>query len=160
MYKIWFVTLALAASLMAVHASATACGESLFRVGNGVQYRGYFAPIPGSVLVYAQTDDELMVAEELQLAGHSVRVVGNDLDLALTIQEQQFDVLIAPYSKRETIEAQSVQLATHPDWVPVVEHGSPDEKLAKAQYGHTVYSGDDVRKYLKAIHQNLKEGSG
>ena len=133
-----------------------ACGESMFRVGKDVHYRAYSAPIPGSVLVYARTDDERAVAARLQQAGHDVRVVGNDLELALEMQNEQFDVVVAPYSKREAVETQSAQIASHPDWVPVVEDGSADERLARSEYRYTVSDDDDIRKYLKAIHKSLK----
>jgi len=133
-----------------------ACGESMFRVGKGVHYRAYSAPIPGSVLVYARTDDERAVAEQLQEAGHTVSVVSNDVDLAMEMQNRQFDVIVAPYSKRDAVEAQSEAIAAHPDWIPIVVNGTDDVKLAKSQYNHTVTAGDDIRKYLKAIHQSLK----
>lgn len=137
--------------------SALACGESMFRVGKDVHYRAYSAPIPGSVLVYARTDDERAVAAQLQQAGHDVRVVANDIDLALVMQNQQFDVVVAPFSKRESVEAQSAQIASHPDWLPVFEDGSDDERLARSQYDSAVTGDDDIRKYLKAIHKSLKK---
>jgi hypothetical protein len=134
-----------------------ACGESLFRVGKDVHYRAYSAPIPGSVLVYARTDDERAVAQELANAGHQVRVVNNDVSLSLEMQVQQFDVIIAPYSKRAAVEAESSEIASNPDWVPVVMDGTDEEKLAGSQYDYTVGADDDIRKYLKAIHKNLKK---
>ena len=143
-----------ATSMMA--GNAFACGESMFRVGKDVHYRAYSAPIPGSVLVYARTDDERTVAAKLQQAGHDVRVVMNDIELALEMENQQFDVVVAPYSKREAVEAQSAQITSHPDWLPVVEDGSADERLAKSQYDRTVTGDDEIRKYLKAIHKSLK----
>lgn len=143
--------------LSLISENVLACGESMFRVGKDVHYRAYSAPIPGSVLVYARTDDERIVAERLQQAGHDVRVVANDVELAVEMQHQQFDVVVAPYSKREAVEAQSTQIASHPDWLPVVEDGSADERLAKSQYDYTVTGDDDIRKYLKAIHKSLKK---
>ncbi len=157
MRTLLIVAVFLAVSLTAISNGASACGESMFRVGKGVHYRAYSAPIPGSVLVYARTDQERAVADQLQEAGHSVQIVSNDVDLAMEMQTQQFDVVVAPYSKRDEVEAQSAEIATHPDWVPVIEKGSPDAKLAKSQYAHTVSSDDDVNKYLKAIHKSLKE---
>ena len=150
-------TVLLAGAISIVSGNVLACGESMFRVGKDVHYRAYSAPIPGSVLVYARTDDEQAVAAKLQQAGHDVHVVSNDLELALQMQNQRFDVVVAPFSKRESVEAQSSQIASHPDWLPVVEHGTADEKLAKSQYGRTVTSDDDIRKYLKAIHKSLKK---
>jgi hypothetical protein len=133
-----------------------ACGESVFRVGKGVHYRANIAPISGTVLVYARTDQERAIAEQLQQAGHSVQMVSTDGGLAIEMQTQKFDVIVAPYSKRDEVEAQSAQIANHPDWVPVVESGSADAKLARSQYGHAVSVNAGIRKYLKAIHQSLR----
>ena len=156
MRKLILVVVLLAVTLPVISNNVFACGESMFRVGKAVHYRAYSAPIPGSVLVYARTDDERAVAEQLKIAGHSVQIVSNDVELAMEMQNQKFDVLVAPYSKRDEVEAQSAQIANYPDWVPVVESGSADEKLAGSQYDHTVVIDDDIRKYLKAIHKRLK----
>ena len=42
-----------------------ACGDSLYRVGKGVSYRVYTAPLPGSVLVYGQSEGAKVLAEAL-----------------------------------------------------------------------------------------------
>ncbi|MBT8096843.1 MAG: hypothetical protein KJO19_07375, partial [Woeseia sp.] len=42
-----------------------ACGESLFRVGKGVAFREYTAPLPGSILVVANSASELALVERL-----------------------------------------------------------------------------------------------
>jgi len=159
MRKLINVSVLVALVLPVVTNSLFACGESMFRVGKGVHYHAFSAPIPGAVLVYARTDEERAIAEQLQEAGHSVHVVSTDVGLALEMQNQQFDVVVAPYSKRDEVEAQSAQIANHPDWVPVVENGSAEAKLAKSQYGRTVSADDDIRKYLKAIHQSLRAKS-
>lgn len=154
-----FVVVAIVAvGTMSVVSSTTyACGESMFRVGKGVHYRAFSAPIPGSVLVYARTDSERVVADDLRLAGHNVSVVASDDELMREMQGQEFDVVVAPYSKREVVEAQSPDIAAHPNWVPIVVKGSADQRLARAQFSNVVTTDDDVRKYLKAIHKTLKE---
>ena len=150
------MTFSLVSFLAVSSSSVFACGESMFRVGKGVNYRAYSAPIPGSILVYARTDSERAVATQLQDAGHQVQIVSTDIELAQEIQNHQFDVVVAPYSKREVIEVKSGQTITDRDWVPVVGSGSGSAKLAKSIYRQTVNADDDVRKYLKAIHKNLK----
>ncbi len=139
---------------------ASACGESMFRVGKGVHYRAYSAPIPGTVLVYARTDDERAIAEQLQQAGHQVLVVENDMDLAMELNDQEFDVIVAPASKRAAVESGASGLSSPPDWVPVFESGTPDAQSVRADYGKGVGSEDDIRKYLKAIHKSMKSHSG
>ena len=156
MRKSILVAVLAAGTMLVVSGNTFACGESMFRIGKGVHYRAFSAPIPGSVLVYANTDSERVVAENLRLAGHSVSVVANDDELARELQSQKFDVVVAPYSKREVVEEQSAQNASHPDWLPVVDDGSPDQRLARTQFDRVVATDDNVRKYLKAIHKSLK----
>lgn len=150
------VVAAVAGILSVLSVTAFACGESMFRVGKGVHYRAYSAPIPGLVLVYARTDGERSVAESLRQAGHNVHVVASDDELQRELQKQDFDVIVAPYSKRSAVEAQSPANAAHPDWLPVVEDGSADQRLARAQFDHVVTTDDDIRRYLKAIHSTIK----
>jgi len=157
MRKSIVVAVLAASTLLVVSEYAHACGESMFRVGKGVHYRAFSAPIPGSVLVYARTDSERVVAENLRQAGHQVLVVANDTELATQLKNQEFNVVVAPYSKREVVEAQSAQIASQPDWLPVVEKGSPDQRLARTDFDRVVTTDDDVRKYLKAIHRSLKD---
>jgi hypothetical protein len=157
MRKSIVVAVLAASTLLVVSEFAHACGESMFRVGKGVHYRAFSAPIPGSVLVYARTDSERVVAENLRQAGHQVLVIDNDAELATEMQKQEFDVVVAPYSKRVVVEAQSAQIASQPDWLPVVEKGSPDQRLARTDFNRVVTTDDDVRKYLKAIHKSLKD---
>ena len=63
---------ALILSLLA--GNALACGESLFRVGKGVAFRQYTAPLPGTILVVARTESELQLVQQLVAAGHDVHV--------------------------------------------------------------------------------------
>ena len=58
-----------------------ACGESLFRVGQGVRYRAYAVPIPANVLVYANTKEQLEMAQMLAQAGHGVQIVNDAAEL-------------------------------------------------------------------------------
>lgn len=156
MRKLSIAPVVLAGCFVLASTTALACGESMFRVGKGVHYRAYSAPIPGTVLVYARTDEERAVAEQLQAAGHQVLVVENDLDLAMQLGGQQFDVIVAPASKRSAVESGATGLDSPPDWVPVYEPGMADARGVRADYGKGVGSQDDIRKYLKAIHKSLK----
>ena len=137
--------------------NAAACGESVFRIGKGVNYRAYSAPIPARVLVYAHSDADREVAWQLRGAGHNVLVVESDAALAVHLDEHPFDVLIAPALKRAAVESGSTALPTRPDWLPVFEDGAGDPEAVRADYGRGLSSDDDVRKYLKAIHKSIRE---
>ena len=63
--KTLVVSLALASVLYGYPQQVTACGESLYRVGRGVVFRSYSAPIPANVLVYTRSDSEKEFAHRL-----------------------------------------------------------------------------------------------
>ncbi len=153
-----FVSVVLTVTALSTFSSTVlACGESVFRAGKGVHYRAFTAPIPGTVLVYARTERERAVAESLRQAGHDVHVVASDSEMAVQMQAQAFDVVVAPFSVREAVAATTSGSASHPDLIPVIDKGSEDLRMAKAEFDAVVMSDDDVRKYLKAIHRSLKD---
>ena len=137
-------------------APAFACGESLFHVGKGVRYRAYAAPIPGTVLVLARTPEEVAVAEQLRRAGHVVLLAESERDLADQLEQQDVDVVVAPVDAASATQVGSDGSISGVDWVPVYATTDNSAAAMGADFGHGVRSDDDVRKYLKAIHQRLK----
>jgi hypothetical protein len=146
----------LALFLVLVAGETMACGESVFRIGKGVHYRAYSAPIPGTLLVIARTAAERAIAEQLRQAGHKVLLVDSDDGLATELSQNRVDVILAPADERAAIESSTAALSSPPGWVPVFEPGKAVSQAVRSDYGRGVSSDDDVRKYLKAIHQQLK----
>jgi len=136
---------------------AVACGDSLYRVGKGVSYRIYTAPLPGSVLVYGQTEGVKQLAEALAQSGHGVRLVDNPIDLTLELQSGNYDVVIAPYSEHTAVESSSEasgSVAT--TYLPVALNGN-EEQMASQSYSKVMVADrDEIKNYLKAIHKTLK----
>ena len=134
-----------------------ACGDSLYRVGKGVSYRVYTAPLPGSVLVYGQSEGAKQLAEALAQSGHGVRLVNNQLDLTVELESGNYDVVIAPYSEHGTVEASAQNFETvNTTYLPVAL--SKDEaKVANQSYDKVMVADkDEIKHYLKAIHKSLK----
>ena len=146
---------ALIASLFTLN--VVACGDSLYRVGKGVSYRIYTAPLPGSVLVYGQSEGAKQLAEALAQSGHGVRLVDNPLELAAELETGSYDVVIAPYSERESVEASANnfdQLQT--TYLPVALDKN-EAKVAHQDYEKVMVADkDEIKHYLKAIHKSLK----
>jgi hypothetical protein len=136
---------------------AFACGDSLYRVGKGVSYRVYTAPLPGSVLVYGHTDGAKQLAEELARSGHGVRLVSNDAELQSELKSGDYDVVIAAYSDHTAVETTVTATSeTVTEFIPVAEN-EQEEELAKQHYQRVMTAQkDDIKDYLKAIHQSLK----
>lgn len=145
----------LAATLIA--GNALACGDSLYRVGKGVSYRVYTAPLPGSVLVYGQGEGAEQLAQELARSGHGVRLVRNDEDLQAEIGSGAYDVVIAAYSVQSSVESTTAAAENAPTFLPVAM--DPDEEAeARKEYERVMLAEkDEIKHYLKAIHQTLKQ---
>ena len=99
------IALAVALTTAFLSQGAVACGDSLYRVGKGLSYRTYSAPLPGHLLVLATSDAEKQRAELLAKSGHDVHLVASAEDLADELKNGTFDVVIAPYAVRGSVEA-------------------------------------------------------
>jgi hypothetical protein len=152
-YSILIVSLA----TMLIGSNALACGDSLYRVGKGVSYRVYTAPLPGSVLVYGQGEGAEQLAQELARSGHGVRLVSNDEELQAEIGSGTYDVVIAAYSNHSAVEATTQATANAPTFLPVALD-SDEESQAREDYERVLLAEkDEIKHYLKAIHQTLKQ---
>ena len=142
-----------------VAGTAFACGDSLYRVGKGVSYRVYTAPLPGSVLVYGQGESAEQLAQELARSGHGVRLVSNNEELQAELGSGAYDVVIAAYSDQPTIEPSAKAAAGAPTFLPVALTAD-EQAQASQQYDRVMLAEkDEIKHYLKAIHQTLKQRS-
>jgi hypothetical protein len=138
--------------------NAYACGDSLYRVGKGVSYRVYTAPLPGSVLVYGSAEGAEQLAAELARSGHGVRFVDSDEDLQNELGSGDYDVVIAAYADQSAIQAGSAASSNAPTFLPVALT-EEEEVEARQDYERVMVAQDDeIKHYLKAIHQTLKGG--
>jgi hypothetical protein len=148
---------AISSLLMMLPASyAAACGESLFRVGKGVTFREYTAPLPGTILAVANTEAELLMLRQLAAAGHDVHVV-NDPSMvseALGNHEEAFDIVLAYYDQRAEIEAQTAMATV--TYLPVTTEGAAEAKQAAAEFDYTLASDDSVKRFLRVINKTLR----
>jgi hypothetical protein len=136
-------------------ANAFACGESLFRVGKGVGFREYTAPLPGSVLVVANTPAEMAMVERLAAAGHDVHVVSDPSQIGSELENHKIDVVLAYYSQREIVESQ-MSSGAPAAYIPVTLDGTSEVSEAGTQYQNSLTNEDSVLQYLKTIHKTLK----
>jgi len=149
----------LAACMLALLAgNAFACGESLFRVGKGVAFREYTAPLPGSILVVANTEAELALVERLAAAGHDIHVVSDPSEIGEELQSHDIDVVLAYYSERDVVEDQMSSMASA-TYIPVAMDGTEETAEASEHYQRSLTNDDSILKYLKTIHRTLKSQS-
>lgn len=148
------LSLCAAALLLSAHASA--CGESLYRVGKGVAYRDYSAPLPGKILMVATTASHRDMAEILAASGHDVHVVGSAEDIAaeLANAEHEFELVMSMYREHDAIRAQT-SLA----YLPVADADGDELANARALNRHAPSSDDRVKAFLRAIHRSLLENA-
>jgi hypothetical protein len=143
----------LATILVTAPVAAMACGESLFRVGKGVNYRAYVAPIPGNILVVTAEDDGRLLAEALISAGHQVRVVADATELGAAVKSGGYDIVLARFGEREMVEAQVA--ASTVAYLPVAMENSPEEDLAREMYKRSLSTDDNIKRFLRTIHKTL-----
>ena len=149
-----FITAIIALVALFLSLEVFACGDSLYRVGKGVSYRVYSAPLPGSVLVYGQSEAAKQLAEALAQSGHGVRLVENETDFAQQMGNGHYDVVIAAYSDHAMVEANQEGSGT--EFIPVAENKA-EEQAAKQVYDRVLLADKaEIKHYLKAIHQSLK----
>ena len=155
--KISNILIATALIAGAASTQVHACGDSLYRVGTGVSYRVYTAPLPGSVLVYGESEGAEQLAEALAQSGHGVRLVSSQAELDTEMQTGNYDVVIAAYSEHDAIEAStSAAPQSHTTFLPVAV-SDEEEAVAKQQYERVMMADkDEIKNYLKAIHKTLK----
>ena len=132
---------------------AIACGDSMYRVGKGVSYRIYTAPLPGSVLVYGQSEGARQLAQALAQSGHGVRYVENEAELESELSSGSYDVVIASYSEHDTVEASSAGAT----YLPVVDTRDQAKMVEEDYEKVMVADRDEIKHYLKAIHATLKK---
>ncbi len=134
---------------------ALACGESLFRLGRGVTFREYTAPLPGNLLVVAKTDAERAMAERLAAAGHDVHVVSDPSEIGAAIRDSShpFDIVLAYFAQREVVEAETASTAAV--FLPVAVDDA-EETRAAADYGHVLLDQDSVKRFLRTINSVLR----
>jgi hypothetical protein len=145
---VWGIAFSLAAT------SALACGESLFRVGKGVEFRQYTTPLPGNILAVANTEAELLMLEQLVAAGHDVHIVADPSQIRDELGEHDFDIVLAYYSQREDVETEIA--GSNTIYIPVAMSGTGEERQAEQQFGRALSSDDSVKTFLKTIHKSLK----
>lgn len=144
-------------SILLYTSSTLACGDSLYRVGKGVSYRVYTAPLPGSVLVYGKSEGAKQLAEALAQSGHGVRLVENETDLTMELQSGNYDVVIAPYSEHGAVESSAGNsAATSATYLPVAVSKDEEQAANQAYSKVMVADRDEIKHYLKAIHKTLK----
>ena len=141
------LSLSIGVILTLLAGTASACGESLFRVGKGVGFREYTAPLPGSILVVANTEAEMAMVERLAAAGHDIHIVSDPSEIADELENHDIDVVLAYFSQREDVESQMSSMAAA-TFIPVAQ--------ADELYQQSLTNEDSVLKFLKTIHKTLK----
>lgn len=148
-------TVLVACAVILLSLDASACGESLFRVGKGLTYREYTAPFPGNLLIVAKTEGELAMVERLAAAGHHVHVVADPSEIAALMAEEKFDIVMSLYSQHEIVEAQLASDSVN--YIPVAQFDNTEEEQAVNAYEQALSTNDSVKTFLKTIHRTLKQ---
>ena len=135
-------------------APVLACGESLYRVGKGIIYREYTAPLPGKILVVAENAQEQELAKALIRAGHTVSVVANTQAITNEVTRSQFDIVMSRYELQHVVVPALAQSTTA--YLPVARAGTAEVDQVRSQYPRLLKDSDNIKQFLIQIHRTLK----
>ncbi len=158
-FKLTSVAALVLASVVALPPAAVGCGESLFRVGTGVSYREYQAPLPGNILMVTRTASEKLIAEWLSHTGHNVQAVNDPANMAAYLKRARVDVVLALYKDRNTVDTQEATAGSNAKFIPIADANTPEVDAATAQYRQSLTTAMTPRDLLIAIHRTLKGNS-
>jgi len=134
---------------------AYACGEGQFNLGQGMQYQGYLAPRPATVLVYDQNPEQhRSIYVGLNRAGHRLTVARSADDLAQALQGKRFDVVIGDLGNLDAIAATA---AAH--LLPVIQRQQRNDPDIRNRFRVFLLSGASLGQYLKGIDQLVRGGA-
>ncbi len=133
-----------------------ACGESLYRVGRGLAYRVYSAPLPANLIVYTRSESEAVFARHLAESGHTVHAVSSHEQLQNAVNVITGAVVIAPVAEVDALQASNTTREWTVQFLPVVDGGKDELGEARLRYGQVLSSGDDLKDFLRAIHRTLE----
>jgi hypothetical protein len=142
---------------VAASGAALACGESMFNTGKGLEYQGYLAPRPATVLIYGTPDptssdkQRAALIEGLKGAGHRVVVVADADAYAQALRAQKVDLVIADSASINTLAA--APDGTTPRLVPVLAKGTPRDQ--RDRFTLFLRDGAGLGQYLRAIDRAL-----
>ncbi len=136
--------------------TAIACGESLYRVGKGVTYREYTAPLPGTILIVAKDEQERLLADALLKAGHDVEVVADASGVGERLAEGGYDIVLSRFEHSDVVDAELAQAPGAVDYLPVARHDTNEVREARARYRRSLSDDDNLKIFLIQIHRALK----
>jgi hypothetical protein len=130
-----------------------ACGESMFTTGKGLEYQGYLAPRPATVMIYGTPDptaserQRQALLEGLKGAGHRVVVVTDADAYAKALRDQKVDLVIADPAAINALSA--ANRASAPRLLPVLAKGTTREQ--RDRFDLFLKGGAGLGQYLRAI---------
>lgn len=82
----------------------------------------------------------------------------NQADLTAELESGNYDVVIAPYSKHESVETGATNLESLQTTYLPVAMDKEEAKVANQDYEKVMVADrDEIKHYLKAIHKSLKK---
>jgi hypothetical protein len=154
------LTLSIVAIASLISLQASACGESLYRVGKGVLYREYSAPLPAKILMVANTDGQLAMAEVLTASGHDVHIVAaaDQIGEQLSSADHEYDLIMSMYALHEIVQSEKVRVDSSVAYLPVALADSDELSSARELNRYAPLSSARMKAFLKAIHRTMREG--
>lgn len=122
--KRWTVIAVLGAVLAAFSSTAWACGDKLLMLGGAIRFQSRHTPHAAIVLLYMPDATRLLVDPKLESAlteaGHKLRIVTTQEELARAIGSGRFDVLLADVADAHLLQRNMQTGAGTPVLLPAI----------------------------------------
>lgn len=155
------ITVLAALLALCAPASAVACGEGLFHMGDGLRFQGYQAPRPAIVLVFDEErtppEERIRVYRGLVQAGHRLTVAHSADELAQAMQAREYDLVIAGLDAIDAVAAAAPADGPTPRLLPVVEDGRRGAGQAQGRFAVVVAEGAGLGQYLRRINRLMAD---
>lgn len=148
-----------AAGALLAAGEVTACGDKLLVLGRHARSQRVHGAIQhGSILVFLDEGGHLQTAlremglqRDLELAGHSVRIVSDPAKLVAEIRSRAHDVLIADVVEAAALGSEVLATPGAPALLPVVVNPTGDEWAEAAARSSCIRQSPSVGKHYLAV---------
>jgi hypothetical protein len=143
-------------AIFASPVSAFACGEMMFNAGRGLPFQSYLAPRPANVLVLWTNASHDAYYAELERAGHRITLVEDERDMALELDQGDYDIVIAEFDAlNEVPQRVASNAGSGPRFLPIVARNMRKSPQVRDRFEQILVDGASVGQYLTIINRVL-----
>lgn len=147
-------------TMLAAHVDLSACGDKFLRLGRVLRLA--HSAYPSSILIYSGAGAEgaakqLRLSDTLKQAGHKVREVKRDTDLAPALESGPFDLVLGSVSSAASVQSLQASVRS-PRFVPLLHKPTSEQRAAaEQQFGAVLTSAATSQELVAQVDSILRQ---